>query len=383
MAICLLLVAITWLGNGSMTRAEEWMSKSERMFFEALGVDAVVGAQKVRQGFDESRLESLARGAEKPLCDEVETILTAREKMQVSREEVAELNRLRRQAEAELRDRMPAALIGMFLGMTPLDLSLDLADSMLKQKGSVVSAWALQARWMQRALEARSEIDAALGRITDDFEGRTGTAGTAPDLSLRLVLDTRQVRIQGRAGPKPLKDPLVKIVLHPKPTEGKWVSLNLASAGLLRLMGVENMNFEAAQRGYHLAHAQERAQNTPTMFFYLLPDIRPGENIYLNLGLSLREAMLLDRIEVSLWSAEGCSVQKDLPGVADVQGRIVKAWEAEIRKRYAQSVNRARNDQAAQAIAGFIGQGFAQAQQRHTMNQQAIQQEIDRMRGAR
>ncbi len=367
----LLTVLVAGFVPGEARAAEGWLTDSERKFFQALGADAVVDGQPVKLGTDYLHLPWIAKEAEPSLRESIEAIAEAREKMRITKGDREQLIAIQRAVAAELKIGVPIAFAFMVLGEEPWDASRNFTEAML-QRGRIVDLWDLKASWIERGLNAEAQADAALGQITDALEKRLGPRNDAIDLSFDVIFDNRQFKISGKAGQLAVKEPIVQIRLHKKIPDGKWIGMSIASAMLLRAMGIESMNFETAFQAGRLAAVQELAMSRPMVRSQLLPTISEGKPVSLRFNLSPAEVACLERVELRVWSESGWFTIDSLPGLDLTKKNALKAAERDLSDRLIRSRQKlskleveARNGKINAIIDNMVNQTILEAQRQN------------------
>jgi hypothetical protein len=337
------MVCILLIPGGTIAAEDAWLSDSERQFFEALGVNAVVGGEEVKRDMLYGRLPYIARDAEQPLRSRIEALLAAQDRMKVTRQDVAELA-------ARLADGSP-----------------------------IITAWEMLGDWIIRALEAKAEHDAILEQILADASRRAPSDSLNSPPTVDVDYDEFVLKLVGSGGDQPLGTPVVQIILHRKPLTGEWTWTNVASSVILRMMGVKNLDFEAAFQGIRLAAVQEMVENQPLVLTQLLPTVEPEEDLTLHIPLPPGEVADLDRIEFRIWSAQGRWQTNSFPGLAQARQKAIEHAERERLRRLAifqawlrRKQRIGRNDYAKKAIYDYIGNGIKNATSQERFRQQFI-----------
>jgi hypothetical protein len=303
--------------------------------------------------------------------------------MKVTRQDVAELAARQAAGIVEMigRSTVNPAYVLMLIGDLPWDptAAIEIVDGLLADGSPIITAWEMQGDWIIRALEAKAEHDAILEQILADASRRAPSDSLNSPPTVDVDYDEFVLKLVGSGGDQPLGTPVVQIILHRKPLTGEWTWTNVASSVILRMMGVKNLDFEAAFQGIRLAAVQEMVENQPLVLTQLLPTVEPEEDLTLHIPLPPGEVADLDRIEFRIWSAQGRWQTNSFPGLAQARQKAIEHAERERLRRLAifqawlrRKQRIGRNDYAKKAIYDYIGNGIKNATSQERFRQQFI-----------
>ena len=338
----LLLLVLPLMGTAGEA-ADSWLTPTEKGFFDSLGFDVALDGKPYRQNETLGRLPGLLAKADQPIRTSIEAYRDGRRKMMLTLQDKQDYLRIRQVAQAELGLQMGFAVFGMLLGDNPWDATIAVADGMLRH-GRVVDMWKLQAKWLERAIEGRTESYQALAEITDGLERRLGPKDAPEKLPFRVDFKDRRLVVVGTIEDVSLAQPVFQVVLHKFPVGGEWALANIASASLVRALGVEGMNFDAAFHGGYLAGVQEKAANQPLLMTCVVPEVKPGATLSLVPELDPSEILSVARVELRVWSRDFWTTVDNLDGLGEAKTKAIVAAEKERRRK----VDRARALVAAQ-----------------------------------
>jgi hypothetical protein len=311
-------------------RADVWLTEHEARLLQALGQDVVVNGKALKLPADTTKLKSIGEQAPTPLRGHILALAKAYDEMKMTEEEQKEFDDLMKKGAEEIQKELGVGLLGALFGENPWDVSVGMTNRIMRN-GTVTKAWDLQAKVLTRGVQARAKADAELKKITDAFESRIGKKRPAEDIPFRVVVEKEQLYIDAKVQGKATL-PVVQLTIHKNSTGGKWTGLNAASGGLLKLIGVSEMNIP---KGTALAIAQERAMNLPMQSTMLLPSLESGDTVRFSFALPARALLGIERIEAKVWSGEGYFSVSQIGGFDAAKFEVVRLMDME--QRYAQA----------------------------------------------
>ncbi len=323
--LVLLMVVGAWTTAGYS--AEIWLSEPEQAFFSALGVDAKVAGKPIDRAANLKALPEIARRAPNPLGQRISAIARAFDGMKVAPEEQEQFKKLMQEGQKELQRQMQGVVIDALFGGDSTESAVRATNAMMKEGGPVRKAWDLQRKWLDRGLAARLEADTNLKQITGELERRSRKTRPTSDLSLRVMVIDKSLRLFGRAGSAPLENPVVQVIMHKKSSQGAWTALNVASGLLVRGMGVEAMDLSAQVQGTRLSAAQERSANLPYLTTLLLPTLPAGATVDISLAVPAHAALGLERVALTVWTGDGTLHEDQLDGLESAQAKVRQMLE--------------------------------------------------------
>ncbi|MBI1247391.1 hypothetical protein GC197_06035 [bacterium] len=304
--------------------AGPWLTGPEQQFFEAMGVDARINGQTVKRTADLAAWDTAAQQARQPLKGHIQAISAAQKQMTPTKAEQDKLAEIQKKLQEAIQGAMRGVVIGALLGNDSFDQARASTSQMMQAGDAngpyVRQAWEIQSKWLARGLDARDTADRNLKAITDHLASRSGKTLTGDDFSLSMFADGKTLSLVGKSGSRPLRMPVVQIVMHRKSTGGGWTALNGLSSGIGLNMGI--MNGADAVQGTELSVNQERAMNLPFASTLVLPDLAPESRINIDLNIPVEAIMSVETAELYVWTDQGSLHVAELDGLDASQRRV-------------------------------------------------------------
>ena len=284
-----------------------WLSQPERNCFALFGTKAKLNNKRVVSGGELSSLASVAAMMDEPLKGQIPQILVEIGKMSMTGDEQLELNHLAGSAQARIQGGLFGALIN---GDNAFDSARGITENVL-QTGTVQKGWRINLNWTQRRILARTDLDGLYETVFSELQHRVGEAkiNLCP---AHLEVQNGELLLTARSGATQISNPIFAVKLKKRDRTAESTRDSAVAGVLGNALGLKSMDAETQALGVALAAAQEKERCVPVTQLHLLPDVAPGSDVVINLGVPGIHADDLESISLRIISKEGATVPQVL-----------------------------------------------------------------------
>jgi hypothetical protein len=300
--------------NGA--RGAEFLTAAEQEFFGTLPVKARLEGRAIERKLDTDALAAIGNRAPQPLQARVLAIARDYSQLQPSPEEMQQFEKLVQEAAVEAQKQLRGVAKDALLDKKPDSVK---ATKAIFSDPSFKKALEMLRGWSKRTANAQADMDKNFQLIASDLAKRAPATRSASDLALTLDVEGTNLVLSGKAGARPLGSPIVRVVLEK----------DKLPPGGLTAFGVGAGAWLQAKYGFELdlpAEAENSAEmekiiNQPTVVVAALPDVAPGRQLSIDLGVDARDALFYEQVNVQVWSAQGTLTITDVPGLKGIRDR--------------------------------------------------------------